>query len=81
MANYERHDVRETIFSVMRNTETGKCKITCGNNLMTETEFASLKDAIKYVKSKPWELITNLCALMVNNLYLTINKQNEQNND
>lgn len=79
MANYERHDVRNTPFSVMKETSTGKCKITCGNNLMTEQEFNTLKDAIKYVNQKPWELITNLCALMVNNLYQTVTNQQKTN--
>lgn len=75
MANYERHDIRKSPFTVMKNTENDKCKIICGNNLMTEIEFTNLKEAIKYINSKPWELITNLCALMVNNLYQTVTQQ------
>lgn len=80
-ANFERHDVENTPFSIVKETNTGKCKITCGMQVMSEKEFESENEALAYIKTQPWELIVSIAALMSNNItnYI-INQQKTQEN-
>lgn len=77
---FERHDVENSPFSLIVNAKDGKCKITCGMQLMSEREFESTMHAIEYINAKPWELIVSTAAIMAHNIY-KINTQNLTNND
>lgn len=75
---YERHDVENTPFSIIKELPEGKCRITIGNNIMSEKEFNSISEAKLYIDEKPWKLLLNSMALMAENVILLNNKQIEQ---
>lgn len=78
---YERHDVENTPFSIVKELPSGICKITIGKFVMSERNFINIETAEGYIKTKPWELIYNCMALIADNITTIKNNQNSQSND
>lgn len=76
----ERHDVKNTPFTIMKNVDTNECIITCGPYRMAEMTFLNEKAATMYIKTKPWELLVNMMGLMAQQVNNIINTKT-QNND
>lgn len=57
------YQVTDTPFTIIEIVEEGKFKITIANNIVSTKEFTSKQAAIKYVKSRPWDLILNVTAM------------------
>ena len=55
------HDVKYAPFKVLQQDDT--FKIILGNSIVSERTFKKKEDAIKYINSKPYELITNLICI------------------
>lgn len=55
------HDVKYAPFKVLQQNDT--FKIILGNSIVSERTFNNKVDAIKYINSKPYELITNLICI------------------
>lgn len=60
------------IFTIVEKDK--KFIIVLGNVRISPTEFKTQKDAEKYIKSKPYELIINTCCY-------AMTLQNKQNNE
>lgn len=52
----------DSIFMLVNNGED--VRIASGNHLVSEKEFKNEAEAEKYIKSKPYELICNLCCVI-----------------
>ena len=78
---FERHDVEGTPFSIIKEVNTGQCKVAIGTNLMTNTIFTEESAARKYIYKKPWELILNTLSLMCINIVNELFNEKQQNND
>lgn len=61
--NYERHDVKDTCFSLIHETTKNTWQIAVGNELVSKTIFMKRETAEKYIQKKPWELILNCVAI------------------
>ena len=77
--NFERHDIDNTPFSIIKETNTGKCKITIANYLMYDGEFENEIQAKEYIEAKPWDLILNTTYMLITNIVK--DNLNTQNND
>lgn len=62
--NQESTEVKQhDIFAVVKHNN--EIKICAGGHIISEKIFKTFTDAIKYIDSKPYELIVNVCALAV----------------
>ena len=66
-------NVEETPFVVIK--KQNQYSIGMLGELVTTKTFASILDAEKYIREKPWELITVTCAILT---HYYINKKNEE---
>lgn len=80
------HDVKYAPFKVFQQNET--FKIILGNSIVSERTFDKKEDAIRYINSKPYELITSLICITLelkekyekeNQEVQRLRKENEQN--
>lgn len=78
---YERHDVENTPFSIVKELPSGICKITVGKFIMCDRDFINIETAEGYIKQKPWDLIFNCMSLIAENINNIKNNQNSQSND
>lgn len=71
--------VKNTIFNIVGKNE--ELVITIGDTVVSEKIFKNVKDAIKYINSKPWELILVSSHVFIskvnNNLNLIKNESEE----
>lgn len=75
----ERIEVKNSPFTLVKN-ENEEVFITCGNQIMSPEKFKTFEEAIKYIKKKPWELITTLMFIVINKTQ-EANKLNNKDND
>lgn len=72
----EREEIKDTPFDIIGNEENGY-KIAMGNNIVSPDTFESKFDAIKYVDSKPYNLIIVAAAIFYENIQKIKNTKNE----
>lgn len=52
------HYVKDTVFTLVKGKDTGeKWVIAIGNQIVSKNKYTRKEDAIRYIASKPWELI------------------------
>lgn len=59
--------IEKTPFTIIRFKPTDEWMISIGNNQVTEKTFKTKRQAIRYIKSKPWSMILN-AAIIINQL-------------
>lgn len=60
------HEVKNSPFTIFEDNKV--FKILVGNNIADKRQFKSLDSAVKYIKSKPYELIFTTCIILFNKL-------------
>lgn len=75
--NIEIQEIIGTPFNVLLHKETKIWNIIIGNNIVSRKEFNSKEKAYNYINEKPWELITNIIFLSIEQF----NKLNIKKND
>lgn len=58
----------EPPFVIIYDEESNKWRIAMGRTIATRDEFDTAEEADNYIKSKPWEMIVTICAIMYEHL-------------
>lgn len=75
--NVEIHSIINTPFNVLLHKNTKIWNIIIGNNIVSRKEFSSKEKAYNYINEKPWELITNIIFLSIEQFKKLNNKKND----
>lgn len=72
----------ENLITYRKVDETGRCKITIGDTLLSPTIFDSEEDAANYVNYLlPWDIITSVAKLIAVGTFIELTEKMKEKNE